>query len=103
MVIREYPSSDLISVLWFYFYERKSGNEQTFKLNFWLVKKDTKIRFAEASDGEKSKLVDHAGNKKKSTKYALNVFELSFLFCINKQKVSYIFCDKVYLPSYYGI
>ena len=37
--------------------------------------KDTKIRFAEASDGEITKLVDNAGNKKKSTKYALNVFE----------------------------
>ena len=53
--------------------------------------KDTKILFAEASDGEIPKLVDNAGNKKKSTKYPPNAFELSFLLCINKIKVSYIF------------
>ena len=65
--------------------------------------KDPEILFAEASDGEITKLVDNAGNKKKSTKYALNVFELSFLLRINKLKFSHIFYDKVYLPSYYGI
>ena len=43
--------------------------------------KDTKILFAEACDREITKVVDNAGNKKKSTKYALNVFELSF-FCV---------------------
>lgn len=50
---------------------------------------DTKIRFAEASDGEMTKLVENAvaGNTKTSTKYAVNVSELSFVFSINKAKV----------------
>lgn len=78
-----YPSSDFIST------KEKPGNEQTFKLNFWLIMEDTKIRFAEASDGEMTKLVENAvaGNTKTSTKYAVNVSELSFVFSINKAKV----------------
>ena len=50
-------------------------------------------------------LVDSAvpRNTKKSTKYAVNVFELSFFFSIDKLKVNYILCDRVYLSSYDGI
>ena len=39
--------------------------------------KDTKILFAEASDGEITKVVDNAANNKKSTKYTL---KFSFLY-----------------------
>ena len=75
-----YPSSDFIST--------KRANEQTFKLNFGSNGK--KIRFAEASDGEMTKLVGNAvpGNTKTSTKYSVNVFELSFVFSIDKLKVN---------------
>ena len=59
---------------------------------------DKKIRFAEASDGEMTKLVDNAvpGNTKMSTKYAVNVFELSFVFSVNKLQVNYIFVTVYY-------
>ena len=49
----------------------------------------------EACHGEITKLVDIAvpGNTKTPKKYAVNVFDLSFVFSINKLEVNYIFCE----------
>ena len=43
-------------------------------------------------------LVDSAvpKNTKKSTKYAVNVFELSFVFSINKLKVTFFVTESIY-------
>ena len=47
----------------------------------------------EACHGEITKLVDIAvpGNTKTPKKYDVNVFDLSFVFSINKLEVNYIF------------
>mgnify|MGYP007058294534 CR=1 FL=1 len=78
MVVKRYPPSDLISVVWFCFdgIKAKKRVSVQFELNFSSVMENKRRLFAEASDGEIKKLVDNSvqRNTKKSTKYAGTIY-----------------------------
>ena len=95
MVIRGYPPSDSISVVEFYFDERKTKERANSQAKFLIGNIKQKEPFLQKPVMKKlNKLVDNSvpRNKNKSPKYAVNVFEKkenlrSFVFIINKLRL----------------
>ena len=79
MVIRRYPPSDLISILWFYLDGIKAKKRASVQCKLVIALERKRIIFAEANYGEIKKLVDDSAqrNTKKSTKYNVIMFNIS--------------------------
>ena len=72
MVIRGYPPSDLISVVWFYFDGRKTKKQANVQAKLLTGQEKPKKTFCRSQGRINKKLVDNfvPRNTKKSTKYA---------------------------------